>query len=134
MGTTATAPGPQHLRALEQANRVRLARAELKRLIAAEEVSAADVVLNCPWHAHGMEVSELLTSQRRWGLARCRRVLRSLGVPENKPLGDLTERQRGELARELGARPGPEAAAAGAPLAEAGEQARAPGLAPTATS
>ncbi len=103
MGTTATALGPQHMRALEQANRVRLARAELKRRVAAEEVRAADVVLSCPWHAVGMEVSELLTSQRRWGRARCRRLLRSLGVPENKPLGDLTERQRTELAQVLSA-------------------------------
>ena len=32
MDATATAPAPQHMRALAQANRVRLARAELKRI------------------------------------------------------------------------------------------------------
>ncbi len=116
MGTTATAPAPQHMLALEQANRVRLARAELKRRVAAEEVRAVDVVLSCPWHTEGMEVSELLTSQRRWGRARSQRVLRSLGVPENKPLGHLTDRQRTELARELGQPPGPGAPSAGPPL------------------
>ena len=36
---TATAPAPQHMRALQQANRVRLARAELKRQIAGDVVT-----------------------------------------------------------------------------------------------
>lgn len=49
-----------------------------------------------------MSISELLMSQRRWGRARCRRVLLSLGVPENKRIGTLTERQRMALGRLLG--------------------------------
>jgi hypothetical protein len=71
MGDSATvAPGPQHLRALEHANRVRLARAELKRQVAAGETSAGEVVRDCPWYAESMSVSELLMSQRRWGSRR----------------------------------------------------------------
>lgn len=100
MGEIADA-GQQHLQALERANRVRLARADLKRRIAAGELSAADVVLSCPWHAHGMPVSTLLTSQKRWGRERCRRMLVSIGVAENKPVGTLTERQRQALANAL---------------------------------
>jgi hypothetical protein len=84
----------QHLRALEYANRVRLARARMKRRIAAGDLSAAEVVLTCPWQAHTMSVSDLLMSQKRWGRARCRRLLVSLSVPENKQTGTLTERQR----------------------------------------
>jgi hypothetical protein len=95
---------PQHLRALQHANRVRLARAELKRKVAAQEVSAADVVLNCPWEAASMELSDLLMSQRRWGRARCRRLLLSLGLPENKQIGTLTVRQREALAAVLTAK------------------------------
>ena len=38
-------PEPQRLRALERANEVRLARAELKRRIATGEISAAQVIL-----------------------------------------------------------------------------------------
>jgi hypothetical protein len=37
------------MRALAQANRVRLARAELKRQVAEGETSVADVVLSRPW-------------------------------------------------------------------------------------
>jgi hypothetical protein len=91
----------QHLRALEYANRVRLARARMKRKVAAGELSAADVVLTCPWQAHSMSVSDLLMSQKRWGRTRCRRLLMSLGVPENKQIGTLTERQRLALAAVL---------------------------------
>jgi hypothetical protein len=99
MGDTATAvAAPQHLRALEHANRIRLARADLKRKIGSGRVSAADVVSNPPSEVEGMSISELLMSQRRWGRARCRRILLSLGVPENKRIGTLTERQRQALA------------------------------------
>jgi hypothetical protein len=95
---------PQHIRALEQANRVRLARADLKRRVAAQSTSVAEVVLGCPWEAKSMELSDLLMSQQRWGRARCRRVLVSLGLPENKQIGTLTERQRRAIAAALAAK------------------------------
>jgi hypothetical protein len=98
--------GPQHLRALERANRVRLARAALKRRVAAGELSAAEVIVACPWEADSMSVSELLMSQRRWGRTRCRRILLSLGLPENKQIGTMTERQRAALAAMLSAKVG----------------------------
>jgi len=102
MATMATVTAaPQHLRALEQANRVRLARAQLKRSLAAQELNAAEVLRARPWQAESMTVSDLITSQRRWGRARCRRVLTSQGVPENKRVGTLTERQRQGLAEAL---------------------------------
>jgi hypothetical protein len=101
---TVDAGQEQHLRALEYANRVRLARADMKRGIAAGELSAAEVVLSCPWQAHSMSISDLLMSQKRWGRTRCRRLLVSLGVPENKQVGTLTERQRLALASMLAAK------------------------------
>jgi hypothetical protein len=51
-----------------------------------------------------MSISDLLMSQKRWGRARCRRLLVSLGVPENKQVGTLTERQRRALAAMLTAK------------------------------
>jgi hypothetical protein len=106
MGDMATvdAGQQQHLKALDQANRVRLARAELKRSVRAGAVSVSEVILSCPWEAHRMEVSDLLTSQKRWGRERCRRVLTPVGIPENKHIGTLTERQRLALAAGLAAR------------------------------
>ena len=103
MGKSATvdAGQEQHLRALEYANRVRLARAQLKRRVAAGEVTAADVVMECPWQAQSMSISDLLMSQKRWGRTRCRRLLMSLSVPENKQVGTLTDRQRIAVAAVL---------------------------------
>src|SRR6201991_635136 len=101
MGTTAIAPAPQHMQALAQANRVRLARAELKRLVAEGEATVAEVVLECPWQAESMTIADLLMSQHRWGRSRCRRFLLSIPMTETKTIGSMTERQRNELAVRL---------------------------------
>ena len=93
--------GQQRFTALQHANRVRLARAKLKRRIANDDISAAEVVLTCPWEAHSMSISDLLMSQKRWGQSRCKRLLMTIGVPENKTVGSLTERQRHALAGML---------------------------------
>ncbi len=92
---------PQHLQALERANQVRLARAELKRAVADGELTAADVILTCPWEAERMTVAELLTSQRRWGRTRARKFLVRVPMSETKTLGSMTQRQREALASLL---------------------------------
>lgn len=92
---------PQRLRALERANEIRLARAAIKRRIALGEVSAAEVILECPEAADTWPVGELLMSQRRWGAMRCRKFLARNQITETKPIGSLTDRQRHLLARAL---------------------------------
>jgi hypothetical protein len=92
---------PQHMQALERANEVRLARAALKRAIAAGERDATEVLLESPWEADSMTISELLSAQRRWGRTRSRKFLLALGVSENKRIGTLTSRQRRLLAGGL---------------------------------
>lgn len=110
MGESATAAAaPQHLRALQHANSIRLKRAELKRRIGAGQLAVADVVASMPAEVERMPVSELLMSQRRWGHARCRRLLVSLGVQENKPLGTFTDRQLEVLRARLEGKPPPAA-------------------------
>jgi hypothetical protein len=97
----AIAPAPQHLRALQRANEVRLARAELKRRVAEGELTASEVVLDAPWEAESMAIADLLMSQRRWGRTRCRRFLASVALSETKTIGSLTERQRRAVAAQL---------------------------------
>ncbi len=89
---------PQHMQALQRANEVRLARAELKRKIGLGTLTVAEVILTCPWEASSMTIAELLTSQRRWGTARASKFLSGIGMPETKTVGSMTERQRGLLA------------------------------------
>jgi hypothetical protein len=102
MNAVATiAPAPQHMLALQRANEVRLARAELKRSVAHGRVRVADVVLAPPWEAESMTIADLLMSQRRWGITRCRKLLQTLPMSENKTIGSMTERQRRALAATL---------------------------------
>ena len=101
MNATEAPRAPQHLQALQQANRVRLARAELKRLVAEGERSVGDVVLECPWEADSMTIGDLLMSQHRWGRTRCRRFLAAISMVETKTIGSMTERQRRALAARL---------------------------------
>ncbi|MDP9347084.1 MAG: hypothetical protein M3P44_15500 [Actinomycetota bacterium] len=102
MNAAARPPGPQHMQALERANAVRLARAELKRRVAAGETSVGDVILSSPWEAENMTVADLLTCQRRWGHTRCRKFLQCIPMSENKTIGSMTVRQRTALAQALG--------------------------------
>jgi hypothetical protein len=101
MTATAFAYGPQHMRALQRANEVRLARAELKRRVSDGETTAATVILTSPWEAESMAVAELLMSQRRWGHTRARRFLAGVPMTETKTIGSMTERQRQNLATML---------------------------------
>jgi len=95
---------PQHMQALARANRVRLARAELKRAVGRGEVDVAEVIRGVPWETESMTLAELLTSQRRWGRTRARKLLQALALSENKRIGTLTPRQRALLTSALAPR------------------------------
>ena len=92
---------PQRLRALERANEIRLARAELRRRIADGVVAAAEVILSPPCEAVSWAIGDMLMSQRRWGTTRCRKFLLRNQINETKAIGALTERQRRVLADQL---------------------------------
>ena len=96
----------QCMQALARANQVRLARAALKRDVGAGRRSVSEVILDSPWEAESMSLSELLCSQRRWGRARSRKLLSSTALSEAKKLGSLTERQRRILVHALEAKLG----------------------------
>jgi hypothetical protein len=99
------APAPQHMRALNRANEVRLARAELKKKIADGTLTVAAVLEDQPWEAARMTVADLLMSQHRWGHTRCRRFLAALPMSETKTVVTLTDRQREQLIARLAGRP-----------------------------
>jgi hypothetical protein len=93
--------GPQHVRALERANRVRSARATVKRRIASGDLTAAEVILSHRWEIDSMSITEILISQRQWGRGRCHKFLFDLTMRENKQIGSMTERQRTAVAALL---------------------------------
>jgi hypothetical protein len=90
--------------ALEKANAVRRARAELKRQIARRQRDVADILRDPPTEAQTMTVAELLGAQPRWGKVRTLKALQSVPVSERKELRRLTERQVRLLLRTLRSR------------------------------
>jgi hypothetical protein len=104
MGSARRVVVSQRSHALTRANRVRSARADLKRSLGSGRSSAADVISDPPWAARSMPVKQVVMSQRGWGPVRSRRLLRSAAVPEDKSLETLTERQRRALLNVLEAR------------------------------
>ena len=74
---------------------------EPKRSIGRGDVDVAEVIRDCPWETESMTLAELLTSQRRWGRTRARKLLQAVALSENKRLGTLTPRQRALLSSTL---------------------------------
>lgn len=92
----------QHLEALERANKIRLARSNLKREIRSGEASVIDVIANPPAYAASMRVVDLIRAQHGWGEAKSRLLLGSMYLSPLKHVGELTVRQRNELVARLG--------------------------------
>jgi hypothetical protein len=101
MTSNGTAVAPQFMRALQAANRVRIARADLKAHVARGELHAAEVVLSCPTEATSMTITDLLLAQKSWGPMRCQRFLVSVPLREDKTIGSMTVRQRHAVADML---------------------------------
>lgn len=98
VGATAAGPVSQHMIALAQANRTRLARAELKQEVAAGTRSVSGILIEVPWMAETMTIIDLLMAQHRWGRMRARRLLTAIPMGEHKTVGTMTARQRHTLA------------------------------------
>lgn len=98
----------QRREALAHGNRVRLARAEVRRRIRnlpgmAGRALAVEVLRDPPEHCGGMEVFQLLVCVKGLGAARATSMLIGAGVvAQRKPIGELTVRQREVLVGMLG--------------------------------
>jgi hypothetical protein len=92
---------PQHLAALESANRIRFARAALKRRVRDGELTVAEVLTDHREACGRMSIAELLLAQTRWGIKRSSRLLNSVDISSAKRINTLTERQVGVLVKAL---------------------------------
>ena len=97
--TTATVP--QHMQALAYANRIRLARAAMKRQVRSGTVLAADVLTDPDPEYLDMPLDELLSAQNRWGRSRTAQFCEKLAINERTTLRHLTAYQRRVLAAAL---------------------------------
>ena len=87
----------QRLVALEQANEVRTARAELKKELASGEIELVQILADLPPCVRTARVRDVLLVLPKIGSVRAARILAHCGIAHSKTLGGLTERQRGEL-------------------------------------
>jgi hypothetical protein len=97
----------QPLRALEQANHLRVARSQLKHRVGEGEVTAGEVVLASPRETATMTLFDLLRCQRLWGGRRAHRFLIRAEISETRTVGSLTDRQRTTVAAGLSSSAGP---------------------------
>ncbi len=82
----------QRMAALEEANFIRFARANLKRDLHAGIVEAIDLIEKPPEYINTMTVYKLLMATPGIGKNKARRILRDISV--DKTIGSLTQRQR----------------------------------------
>jgi hypothetical protein len=87
----------QRLRALEQANEVRTARAKLKKELASGKIELVQILADPPACVRTARVREVLLAVPKIGPVRAGRILAQCGIAHSKTLGGLTDRQRGEL-------------------------------------
>lgn len=89
-------------RALEEANRVRFARAATKRGLKSGELSIYELLMDPSEELKGAKVEEMLLSVRGVGRIKVTRILREAGVSRSKTLVGLTYGQRDRLIKALG--------------------------------
>lgn len=91
----------QHMEALAAANKVRFARAELRRQLAAREVTAQQILKDMPFGSGSMTLGVLLGFQYRWGQTRVTSFLRPLAISESRQLMGLTAREVTKIVEAL---------------------------------
>lgn len=91
----------QQLAALEKANGIRFARAQLKRDIRAGKIDVADIIENPPEILDTMKVIDLILAVPHVGRIKAHKAFNKIHASQAKTVGGLTDRQREEMVRWL---------------------------------
>ena len=91
----------QRDRALAKANEIRLARARLKRDLAAGTITLARVLSDPPPCAHTAKLRDLFLAVPKIGPARVNRTLAHCRIADSKTIAGLSNRQRTALIQLL---------------------------------
>jgi hypothetical protein len=83
--------------ALERANKIRTARAQLKRDLKAGKVSIHQLLLQPPAYLETAKVFDMLLAVPKYGRVKANKVLVQCRISPSKTIGGLSERQRTEL-------------------------------------
>jgi DNA-binding MarR family transcriptional regulator len=91
----------QRMSALDRANEIRLARADLKRDLKAKRKSVVAVIQSPPEYVLSMKAHDLLIATPKIGRVKSGAALSRCRISPSKTVGGLTERQRRELVSVL---------------------------------
>ena len=91
----------QRMAALERANGIRSARAQLKRDLKAGRKSIVDLLSSPPEYVLTAKVFDMLLAVPKYGRVKANRVLNQCRISPAKTIGGLSERQRAELVSRL---------------------------------
>ena len=87
---------------MEEANRVRFARADAKRDLKSGLLDIYDLLMDPSEELKGAKVEEMLLAMRGMGRVKVTRIMREAGVSRSKTLVGLTHGHRDRLIRALG--------------------------------
>jgi hypothetical protein len=91
----------QRMDALNRANRIRTARAQLKRDLKAGRASIHDLLLEPPEFVETAKVFDMLLAVPKYGRVKVNKVLQQCRISPSKTIGGLSQRQRTELVSML---------------------------------
>lgn len=94
----------QRLAALAKANKIRIIRAQIKKLVREGEITGSEVLRSQPPEVATMKVDDLLTQIPKIGKQKANSMLRKLHISNTKTVVGLTTRQRNALLDELDGR------------------------------
>lgn len=89
----------QRMAALENATRVRIFRAQMKKAVKAGRQDVCALIAAPPPEAETMKLHALLLATPKFGTVKANNVLKRAQVSPSKTLGGLSERQRRETVR-----------------------------------
>jgi len=101
MTTLAPVRTDQRMEALAEANRIRFARAQLKRDVKETPARLVVELVDPPDWLLSMRVLDFLRMLPYWGAVRVKKLLREVRASETASVGGLTDRQRKVLAEVL---------------------------------
>ena len=87
---------------MEEANRIRFARADAKRDLKSGDLDIYDLLMDPSEELKGAKVEEMLLALRGMGRIKVTRILRNASISRSKTLVGLTHGQRDRLIGVLG--------------------------------
>lgn len=91
----------QRLRALNRANEIRSARAQLKRDLKAGKTKIETLLLDPPEYVLSAKAFDMILAVPKYGRVKANKILGQCRISPSKTIGGLSERQRNELVSML---------------------------------